>query len=105
MWLTESSLRVLTRSSNSLSSAAVFVLLVDTIFTSFTPGASIASKTTVYIVLVRASEYNRLSGVVTSFFRQFRWFGTGHGACHLCQNTCLVFLEKLRPRIIKVDDN
>ena len=65
------------------------------------------TKTTVYIVLIRASEDNRLSGVVTSFFRRFGWFGTGfgHGAYHLCQNTCFVCLEKLRPWIIKVDDD
>jgi len=47
------------------------------------------------------------SGVVTSFFRQFGWFGAGfgHGAYHLCQNTCFVFWKKLRPWIIKVDDD
>jgi len=31
------------------------------------------------------------------------WFWTV--TYHLCQNTCFVFLEKLRPWIIKVDDD
>jgi len=34
---------------------------------------------TVYIVFVRASEDNCLSGVVAFFFRGFEWFGTGFG--------------------------
>ena len=65
------------------------------------------SRSTVYIVSIRASEDNRLSGEVTSFFRWFMWFetGLGHGAYHLCQNSCFVFLEELRPWIIKVDDD
>ena len=36
--------------------------------------------------------------MVTSFFRQFGWFGTGfrHGAYHLCQNTCFCFLGEVK---------